>query len=520
MPQARPAKPIPAAPENQQGRVMRRAVAEPRADRATTDLTLPVAAAVLAGLLVVRLVALSFNATDLFFDEAQYWSWSREPAFGYYSKPPLIAAIIGAATAACGDAPFCVRMPAPLIHTATAVLVLLIARRLYDQRVAAWSAITFATLPGISFSSGIISTDVPLLACWALAMLGVVGLLQEPKGWWPAAALGLGLGLGLNAKYAMAFLPLSLGVYMVAVPAARGLLRDPRLWAGLALGAAMIAPNLAWNAAHKFATFAHTADNAKWGGKLLQPGKGLEFLAGQLAVFGPLMIAGLVLVVRRGWSDGLRESDKLLLSLTLPVLAVITAQAFVSRAHANWAATAYVAASILVPAVLLRLGQLRWLGGSLALHVAVLALLMVATAAAGRFVLPGIGDPFQRTLGWEALGRRTAEVLAEARRAGRPFRTVMADDRSVTATMLYYMRDAGTPIVAWQSGPRPLDHYELTRPFKGADQTPVLLVATRRDHDRITAEFANVRLLSEDAIAAGLGKPRTVSFIALDTPRR
>ena len=71
------------------------------------------------------------------------------------------------------------------------------------------------------------------------------------------------------------------------------LLRDPRLWAGLALGVALILPNLAWNAAHGFATFAHTADNAKWGGSLLKPGKGLEFLGAQFAVFGPILLTAL-----------------------------------------------------------------------------------------------------------------------------------------------------------------------------------------------------------------------------------
>ena len=40
-------------------------------------------AAGLAALLVLRIAALAFNGTDLFFDEAQYWSWSLEPAFGY-----------------------------------------------------------------------------------------------------------------------------------------------------------------------------------------------------------------------------------------------------------------------------------------------------------------------------------------------------------------------------------------------------------------------------------------------------
>jgi hypothetical protein len=36
---------------------------------------------------------------DLFFDESQYWSWSRDLAFGYIYKPPLLAWIIGAARA-------------------------------------------------------------------------------------------------------------------------------------------------------------------------------------------------------------------------------------------------------------------------------------------------------------------------------------------------------------------------------------------------------------------------------------
>ena len=50
---------------------------------------------VLGAITIFRIAALYFNATDLFFDEAQYWSWSLQPDFGYYSKPPLIAWLIG-----------------------------------------------------------------------------------------------------------------------------------------------------------------------------------------------------------------------------------------------------------------------------------------------------------------------------------------------------------------------------------------------------------------------------------------
>lgn len=470
----------------------------------------------LGGLLAVRLMALALNNTDLFFDEAQYWTWSREPAFGYYSKPPLVAALIGAAGAVCGDGPFCVRVASPLLHTVTAVLIFLAARRLYDERVGLWSAITFATLPGISLSAGIISTDVPLLTAWALALLGLIGLLQQGTGWMPGLALGLGVGLGLNAKYAMAFFPASLAIYLIATPSARGLLRDPRLWAGLALGAALILPNLAWNASHGFPTFAHTADNAKWGGSILKPAKGLEFMAAQFAVFGPLLLGALGLIVRRTWREGLTDADRLLLCFTLPVLAVITAQAFVSRAHANWAATAYVAASILVPAALLRLDLARWLRASLGLHLAILALLAVGMAVAGRFTLPLGGDPFQRTLGWAEMATRTANILAEAKAAGRPFRAVISDERAVTAELLYYMRREPTPVLAWKSGPRPLDHYEMTRPFLGPEQQPVLLVSVRQDPERITDRFATARPIRIEAVPAGRGPPRSVRFFALD----
>ena len=75
----------------------------------------------LGALLCVRLAALCWNATDLFFDEAQYWVWSERPAFGYFSKPPLVAWLIRAATEVCGPGEACVRLPSPLVHTATAI---------------------------------------------------------------------------------------------------------------------------------------------------------------------------------------------------------------------------------------------------------------------------------------------------------------------------------------------------------------------------------------------------------------
>ncbi len=110
-------------------------------------------AAGLAALLAVRLGALTFNQTDLFFDEAQYWYWSLEPAFGYYSKPPLIGWIVRVATESCGLSEFCIRLPSPILHTLTATVVMAIGSYLYDLRTGAICGLVFATLPGVSLSA-------------------------------------------------------------------------------------------------------------------------------------------------------------------------------------------------------------------------------------------------------------------------------------------------------------------------------------------------------------------------------
>ena len=76
-----------------------------------------------AAVTALRWGLLAFNGTDLFVDESQYWLWGQEFAFGYYSKPPLIAWVIGAVTAVLGESPFAVRMPGAAFHGATALIL-------------------------------------------------------------------------------------------------------------------------------------------------------------------------------------------------------------------------------------------------------------------------------------------------------------------------------------------------------------------------------------------------------------
>src|SRR3954466_3185932 len=97
-------------------------------------------ASAVAAITALRLLWLAVQTADLYPDEAQYWLWAQHPAFGYYSKPPLVAWIIAATTTVLGESEFGVRAAAPLLHAAAAGFVYAAAGRLYDRRIGFWSA--------------------------------------------------------------------------------------------------------------------------------------------------------------------------------------------------------------------------------------------------------------------------------------------------------------------------------------------------------------------------------------------
>ena len=82
----------------------------------------------LGALLALRIAAIHFAKIDLVPDEAQYWTWSRELAFGYFSKPPMIAWVIRGISEVCGNSEACVRSASPLLYTLTSIILFFTAR--------------------------------------------------------------------------------------------------------------------------------------------------------------------------------------------------------------------------------------------------------------------------------------------------------------------------------------------------------------------------------------------------------
>jgi 4-amino-4-deoxy-L-arabinose transferase-like glycosyltransferase len=453
---------------------------------------------------LARLLWLAAGQTDLYPDEAQYWFWSLHPAFGYYSKPPVVAWLIALTTALFGDSEFAVRLAAPLLHYATALIVFELARRLYDSRIAAWSAVIYATLPGVTVSSIIISTDAPLLTCWAAALYAFVRAREEGGGrWW--LVVGAAAGIGLLSKYAMTYWLISALLFLVIFRDERRHLA--RFLAATGLALAIYAPNFVWNLTHGFASYRHTEDNASLHGSLFHPESFLEFFGSQFGVFGPLLFAALIIVVltsRRALAD---RRAALLASFALPTLAMMFVVSFLSRAQPNWSAPAYVSATVLVVAWLIGRERKAIIAASVALHVAAAVLLLELTplAAAGGYELPAKYDPLHRLRGWRRLGDAIGHLLVREKGAA-----LLSDDREDMAALLYYVRPRPEDWLKWNGEGGVHDQFDLTaEPARFVGRNFLLVSHMPENTGRILERFAAAGPIQHVIIPLGGGEART-----------
>ena len=478
------------------------------------------------GLTLLRLAGLAMTGLELHGDEAQYWSWAQRLDFGYFTKPPLIAWVIATTTAACGDAEACVRASSPLLHAATALALYGLGAALRDGRTGMWAAILWITLPSVAFSSLIVSTDVPLLACWAVAALALRRTLDDradASGFWIwASVAGVALGLGLLAKYAMAYAVAGLALHLLLTPADRWILRDPRALLIPALAAAILAPNIAWNAAHQFATVGHLGDNANLKGDLFSPKHMVEFLGQQFGVFGPVPFA--ILAWRTvAWLRGRASpAERYLLAFALPPLAVVTAQAFLSRANANWAVTAYPTAAVLVALWLTAPGRARaWRLWTVGPHLAAGLAFLAVIAAWPAVAPPYASKALARLTGWEAMARQVRPILD--RNLTLP---VLMSDRMTMAALLYYLRDRLTegapaagdgrlPVWIFDWNQRPENHYELLDAYDGSQGDELIFLADWDDPRPILERFERVDSIAALSVTSfGRSKRLTVWHVA------
>ena len=166
----------------------------------------------------------------------------------------------------------------------------------------------------------------------------------------------------------------------------------------------------------------------------------LDYIAVQFGVFGPILA---VVLLRTAWREIGEPSDPnkvLLLSFSLPVLALLAVQAILSRAHGNWTATAYPAATILVTAVMLELNRQLLFRISLGLHLVDRGDAGGSARLRARLPIFERLEFLSRVVGWH----QAADVV-RAKLAEQHYGSILVDTREMAGEMLYYLRDVPTP---------------------------------------------------------------------------
>jgi len=434
----------------------------------------------IAALTVARLVALFATPLELYPDEAQYWLWSRVLDFGYYSKPPVIAWSIWATTAIGGDAEAWVRLSACLFQAGATLMVFLIGRRMYGASVGLAAAALYGLMPGIQLSALVAATDAPLLFFLGVTILAYVTLLEAEgrRAVTLAAGLGAALGLAFLSKYAAVYFVVGVLIHLAVSRDARRPWTFATVAAALGTLVLVLTPNLAWNATHGFATFQHTAANAAWSGvQLFNVSEMGAFVASQFGVFGPIplgaLAVGVVLAVR---GRRLSPHDLTLLCFTLPPLLIVTVQAFISRANANWSGAGYLAGAILVAAWLVRWRARRWLIAALAIQAVVAAFFLAAVMSPGVADKVGLANGLKRARGWS----ETTDVILDRARREPGLTAIAVNNRFLFYAMSYYGRDRlafRAPLASWLLMEGPRNQAETTAPLTPAIGRRVLMVS-------------------------------------------
>ncbi len=236
-------------------------------------------------------------ALQPFGDEAFYAQESTRLAWAYSDLPGLTAWLIRVGTAIGGHDIVAARIPFLLLGALLPWQVVRIARRWFGD-TAGWQAGLLATLLPLGGLMGVLALpDVPMLFA-ALLCLDAFAVLMRRVGWPALVQLALGLAIGALAHYRFALVVLAGGVGLLCAAEGRALLRSPRLWLAVAIGAAAWWPLVAWNLAHRGAGVEfQLIDRHPW----MPQAAGALWLPVQVLVVTPLLFVLLVATLGEAW---------------------------------------------------------------------------------------------------------------------------------------------------------------------------------------------------------------------------
>ncbi len=289
----------------------------------------------------LKVCANYYTNFSLYGDEAQYWLWSQNLEFGYFSKPPLLAWFLSAHVKFFGDSFFSLKMFPLFIYMLIFYAFYKFCLQLsLSKKASIVCSSSFLLIPAASVSSFLISTDLLLILFWLLSMTKLLETRINAS-LINFILFGLFLGLAFMAKYAAVYFLLSFFILsFVDKKLLTSLKKNIFKWLfSFFIFLLVLIPNIVWNINNGWVTFIHTSDNANLQNiniNLYQP---FTFLLAQIFMIGPVLFVSFI-----GFFKSFRIDfeNKFLLTFSLPVVLIVLFESFLVRANANWAAPALI----------------------------------------------------------------------------------------------------------------------------------------------------------------------------------
>ena len=211
-------------------------------------------------LFVIKIISINLTSFNLFGDEAQYWLWSKDIDFGYFSKPPFLSWVIRIYSEVIGDSFVSLKLLPSFVY-------FLIAWGIYslfvniglDEKNSLLGSFVFLFIPAVSFSSFIVSTDLFLLLFWTLSLNELIKIIRY-KRTQNFILIGIFLGLAFLSKYAAVYFIICLVFLVILDKEFRGLFF--KNYFGFSISflclILIILPNIIWNLNNNWITLQHT----------------------------------------------------------------------------------------------------------------------------------------------------------------------------------------------------------------------------------------------------------------------
>lgn len=239
----------------------------------------------------LMILTITYSNIGLGPDEAQYWTWSKDLSWGYYSKPPGIAWQIWLGTTYLGDTELGVRFLSVVLSCFYPFLIYFLAWICgLTPLTCFWSGTVMALSPLGVASSFFAITDGGMIFFWILACIVIASSLSEnkPPHYW---LVGLFIGLGALFKWNIYILwPFILCLF----PFARQLV-NKHFFVGVLISLIGLIPSIIWNFNHEWVTFRHVfstlyvPEAAGETASSFANGNFWAFLGAQIALLSPIL---------------------------------------------------------------------------------------------------------------------------------------------------------------------------------------------------------------------------------------